>query len=81
MKDPQTYIDSGVLELFVYGILPEEEMVEVAHIVAQNPVLLQEVISIENSLMKLASAAAPAPQGDADQERIEIPAFLRRQAN
>lgn len=64
MKDPQTYIDSGVLELFVYGTLPEEEMVEVAHIVAQNPVLLQEVVSIENSLMKLASAAAPAQVAD-----------------
>lgn len=59
MIEPQTYIDSGVLELFVYGTLLEEEMVEVAHIVAQNPVLLQEVVSIENSLMKLASAAAP----------------------
>lgn len=29
----------------------------------------------------LREEAAPAPEADADQERIEIPAFLRRQAN
>jgi cell division protein FtsZ len=28
-----------------------------------------------------APARAPAPEADEDQERIEIPAFLRRQAN
>jgi cell division protein FtsZ len=29
----------------------------------------------------LREEAAPASEADADQERIEIPAFLRRQAN
>ncbi len=33
------------------------------------------------SIREEAPAAAPATQADADQERIEIPAFLRRQAN
>ncbi|TVZ51973.1 anti-sigma factor [Dokdonia sp. Hel_I_53] len=59
MKDENTYIDSGVLELFVYGTLPEDEMVKVAHEVLENKTLLDEVVSIEGALMQLSSAAAP----------------------
>jgi len=64
MKNSQTYIESGVLELFVYGTLPEKEMVEVAQDVSQDHELLQEVVEIENNLMHLAKAAAPSePKG------------------
>lgn len=59
MKDSQTYINSGVLELFVYGTLPEKEMVEVAREVSQDSMILREVVDIENHLMHLAKAAAP----------------------
>ncbi|WP_405223104.1 anti-sigma factor domain-containing protein [Dokdonia sp. Asnod1-B02] len=64
MKNSQTYIDSGVLELFVYGTLPEEEMVEIAREVSQDTALLQEVVEIENHLMHLAKAAAPGEPKD-----------------
>ena len=64
MRNSQTYIDSGVLELFVYGTLPEKEMVEIAHEVFQDKLLLQEVVEIENHLMHLAKAAAPGEPKD-----------------
>ena len=59
MKDLKTYKESGILELFVYGILPHEEMRQVAKEVQANEALLREVQSIENAVMQLASAAAP----------------------
>lgn len=64
MKDPQSYIDTGVLELFVYGTLPEEEMMEVAREVSQHSELLDEVVLIENHLMHLSKAAAPSIPAD-----------------
>ncbi len=59
MKDPKTYIDSGALELFIYGTLPEDEMMDVASAISQSPALLEEAVAIENHLMHLAKAAAP----------------------
>ena len=59
MIDPQTYKDSGVLELFVTGNLPKDEAAIVASQIANNSELKQEVVKIENALMHLARAAAP----------------------
>lgn len=59
MKDPQTYIDSGVLELFVTGNLPEAEAIAVSQEVSQSEILTREVEKIETALMHIARAAAP----------------------
>lgn len=60
MKDPQTYIDSGVLELFVTGNLPEAEAIAVSQEVSQSEILTREVEKIEAALMHIARAVAPA---------------------
>lgn len=59
MIDPQTYIDSGVLELFVTGNLPEAEAIVVAQEVSKSEVLTREVEKIEAALIHLGRAAAP----------------------
>lgn len=53
------YIESGILELYVYGALTEEESAEVSHIIQQYPEVKAEVEQIEAALLKLSAAAAP----------------------
>lgn len=57
--DIQAYIDSGVLELYVYGTLSEAESLEVSRLVALYPELKVEVEQIEAAMQQLTSAAAP----------------------
>lgn len=64
MRDPQAYINTGVLELFVYGTLPEDQMVEVASEVAQDQILLEEVEAIESHLIHLSKSVAPGEPVD-----------------
>lgn len=59
MIDVKQYIESGILELYVFGTLPEQERIEVSHIVASHPELLKEVERIENAMQDIARAAAP----------------------
>lgn len=53
------YINSGILELYVYGALTEEESAEVTRILKQYPEVLEEVEEIEKSLINLSAAVAP----------------------
>jgi anti-sigma-K factor RskA len=53
------YIESGQLELFVYGVLPENEMIEVAEAIEKNPILKEEVEQIEKTALHLARAVSP----------------------
>lgn len=53
------YINSGILELYVYGALTEEESVEVTRILKQYPEVKAEVEEIEKALVSLSAAAAP----------------------
>lgn len=57
--DTQTYIDSGILELYVAGSLSEAENKEVYSIMQKHPEILQEVLDIETAIIKLTKAAAP----------------------
>ena len=57
--DINNYINSGILELYVYGALSEEESAEVTRILKQYPEVLEEVEEIEKSLMNLSAAIAP----------------------
>ncbi|MFT5890057.1 MAG: anti-sigma-K factor RskA [Dokdonia sp.] len=72
MIDLQAYIDSGVLELYVYGTLSEAESVEVSRLVALHPELKAEVEKIEAALQQLTSAAAPYTPSNFETVRANI---------
>lgn len=57
--DIKAYIASGILELYVAGALSEKESQEVYALTQQYPELLEEVKSIEASIVKLTAAASP----------------------
>jgi len=59
MEDINDYIESGILELYVYGALTETESAEVVAKLREYPTVEEEVAAIEHSLMQLSSAAAP----------------------
>lgn len=53
------YLSSGILELYVYGALPEDESTEVTRILKQYPEVKSEVEEIENALIELSAAVSP----------------------
>lgn len=58
--DIQEYIASGILELYVAGVLSEKENEEVyAHMIAHEEIL-SEVLKIEEAVLKLTADIAPA---------------------
>lgn len=59
MKTPAEILDSGILELYVYGALPENETKEISKLVAENPELEQEVKAIEEAMYRLSAYASP----------------------
>ncbi|WP_178987907.1 anti-sigma factor [Winogradskyella schleiferi] len=61
--DTKTYIESGILELYVAGRLTEQENQEVYALLKQYPELLQEVLEIEGAVVKLTAAVSPRAKG------------------
>lgn len=57
--DIKSYIDSGILELFVAGQLTDNENKVVQDMMLKHPEILQEVLDIEAAVIKLSSAMAP----------------------
>lgn len=57
--DIQEYISSGILELYVYGALSEEESRKVTQVLREYPEVKAEVEEIERALSSLATSAAP----------------------
>ncbi|MCP9200057.1 anti-sigma factor [Gramella sp. GC03-9] len=57
--DIKEYISSGILELYVYGALTEEESREVSRVLKEHPEISKEVEEIEQALQELSTAAAP----------------------
>ncbi|WP_262733077.1 anti-sigma factor [Gaetbulibacter sp. NE] len=57
--DIKAYIESGILELYVAGSLSEKESKEVYELMLKHPEILQEVLEIEASVIKLTSAVSP----------------------
>lgn len=53
------YIESGILELYVYGLLSETESEEVATMAKNNPDIIAEIIAIEKAVVSLSSSFAP----------------------
>ncbi len=52
-------IESGDLELYVYGVLPENEMVQISKEVKQSELLRKEVEKIEKSLLTFSETLSP----------------------
>jgi anti-sigma-K factor RskA len=57
--EAQEYIDSGILELYVYGLLTETENLEIAELAKKNPNVDQEIIAIEKAIVALSSSFSP----------------------
>lgn len=57
--DTKQYIESGILELYVYGLLSETENVEVATLAKQHDEINEEIISIEKAIVALSSTFSP----------------------
>jgi anti-sigma-K factor RskA len=57
--DTKQYIDSGILELYVYGLLSETENSEVSQMAKENPEIENEIISIENAIVNLSTSFSP----------------------
>ena len=53
------YIESGILELYVYGLLSETENEEVTTMAKNNPDINAEIIAIEKAIVSLSSSFAP----------------------
>lgn len=59
MENIEEYISSGILELYVYGALDENESREVSEALKEHPEIRKEVEEIEAALQSLSSGVAP----------------------
>ena len=57
-------IESGNLELYVFGLLSETEMTEISKIAAEDADVKNEILSIEKSVVALSSSFAPNLSAD-----------------
>ena len=57
--ETKEYIESGVLELYVYGLLSETESEEVATMAKNNPEINTEIIAIEKAIVALSASFSP----------------------
>lgn len=57
--DTKQYIDSGILELYVYGLLTETENIEIANLAKKYTEINDEIISIEKAIVALSSTFSP----------------------
>jgi anti-sigma-K factor RskA len=57
--EAQEYIASGILELYVYGLLSEAENEEVAAMAKNHPEIHEEIIAIEKAIVALSSSFSP----------------------
>ncbi|MFV8393457.1 anti-sigma factor domain-containing protein [Flavobacterium sp. LB2P6] len=57
--ETKEYIESGILELYVYGLLSETENEEVNTMAKNNPEIEAEIIAIEKAIVALSSSFSP----------------------
>jgi len=57
--EAQEYIESGILELYVYGLLTETENLEIAEMAKKNTEVEQEILAIEKAIVALSSSFSP----------------------
>ncbi|RZJ68297.1 MAG: anti-sigma factor [Flavobacterium sp.] len=73
--EPNEYLESGILELYVYGLLSDDENLEVSKMAREHTVIDQEIVSIEKSILQLSSSFSPflSPENfDKIKERLEL---------
>ena len=73
--ETKEYIESGILELYVYGLLTETENEEVATMAKNNPEINDEIIAIEKAIVALSSSFSPfisAEQFEKIKEKLEL---------
>jgi anti-sigma-K factor RskA len=59
MMEVRDYIESGILELYVFGTLSESETEEVAKMAEKHAEIQEEIISIEKAVISLSYSMAP----------------------
>ena len=57
--ETKEYIESGILELYVFGILSEAETEEVSKMAVSNAEINEEILSIEKAIISLSFSMAP----------------------
>jgi anti-sigma-K factor RskA len=62
--ETKEYIESGILELYVFGALTESETAEVAKMASQNKEIQTEILSIEKAIMTLNFSMSPKLSAD-----------------
>ncbi|MBL7775815.1 MAG: anti-sigma factor [Saprospiraceae bacterium] len=69
--DPQSYIQSGILESYVMGLCSAAERAEVERMAASHPEVRAELEAIEQALEKVALAQAVAPPADLKEKVLQ----------
>jgi anti-sigma-K factor RskA len=62
--DKKQYIESGILELYVYGLLSETENLEVSQMAKEHQDIAAEIISIETAIVNLSTSFSPFLSAD-----------------
>lgn len=57
--DSKEYIESGILELYVYGLLNEEQNLEVHEMSIKHKEVEAEIVAIEKSILSLSTSFSP----------------------
>lgn len=57
--DTKQYIETGILELYVYGLLSETENTEVSQLAQKHPEIEAEIVSIEKAIVNLSTSFSP----------------------
>ena len=74
--DTKQYIESGVLELYVYGLLSETDNSEVSQMAKEHPEIRDEIISIEKAIVNLSTGFSPFLSAD-NYEKIKAKLDLK----
>ncbi len=72
--ETKEYIESGILELYVFGALTDAETAEVAKMAQQFPEIQAEILSIEKAIMTLNFSMSPKLSAD-NYARIQTKIF------
>lgn len=59
MKTPNEYIESGDLELYVYGLLSESENEDIAKMAKEHQEINNEIIAIEKAIVNISTSFSP----------------------
>lgn len=62
--EAKEYIESGLLELYVYGLLDENQNKEIHAMALQHPEIANEILGIERAILTLSSSFSPFLSAD-----------------